>query len=96
MPSLGYITTFLAFISAALAVGMLIYGARREDEGLLQIGYRGLHSVFFLSVLASIILIMLFVTRDFSVRYVYNYSSRDLPLFYTISAFWAGQAGSLL
>jgi len=96
MPSLGYITTLLAFISAALAVGMLSYGIRREDEGLVEIGYRGLHSVFFLSVLASIILIMLFVTRDFSVRYVYNYSSRALPLFYTISAFWAGQAGSLL
>jgi cytochrome c-type biogenesis protein CcmF len=37
-----------------------------------------------------------FVTRDFSIKYVADHSSRDLPLFYTISAFWAGQEGSLL
>lgn len=96
MPGLGSIVIFLALISSGLAVVLLVYGIRKEDEGIVEIGYRALHSVFFLSVLASVILVTLLVTRDFSVKYVYGYSSRELPLSYTISAFWAGQAGSLL
>lgn len=66
-------------------------------EGLLvKCPSRSLHSVFFLIVGASAILIYLLVTRDFSVKYVASYTSRDLPLVYTLAAFWAGQAGSLL
>ena len=33
---------------------------------------------------------------DFSIAYVMNYSSRELPTVYKISAFWAGQQGSFL
>jgi cytochrome c-type biogenesis protein CcmF len=46
--------------------------------------------------IASAGLTYAFVTRDFNVEYVAAYSSRDLPIFYTISAFWGGQKGSLL
>ena len=35
-------------------------------------------------------------TNDFSVEYVWAYSSRDLDLFYKFSSFWGGQKGSLL
>ncbi len=96
MPALGTFLTFLAFISSLLAVIALGWGIRKQDEKLLNVGRRSLHSVFFLIVGASVILIYLLVTRDFSVKYVANYTSRDLPLVYTIAAFWAGQAGSLL
>jgi cytochrome c-type biogenesis protein CcmF len=34
--------------------------------------------------------------HDFNVQYVYQYSSRNLPTPYLISAFYGGQAGSLL
>lgn len=44
----------------------------------------------------SAILLYAFVTHDFVVEYVAQYSDRTLPLFYRITAFWAGQAGSLL
>ena len=96
MPALGTFLTFLAFICSLLAVSALAWGLRRQDEKLINVGRRSLHTVFFLVVGASIILLYLLVTRDFSVKYVANYTSRDLPLVYTISAFWAGQAGSLL
>src|SRR3972149_596346 len=46
--------------------------------------------------ISSFILIYAFLIRDFSVEYVSSYSNRDLSTFYTISAFWAGQKGSLL
>ncbi len=46
--------------------------------------------------LASGILLYALVTSDFSVVYVADYTDRGLPLFYRMTAFWAGQAGSLL
>lgn len=45
---------------------------------------------------ASGYLFYLFLTHQFQVSYVYRYSSKDLPLGYLISSFWAGQEGSFL
>ncbi len=45
---------------------------------------------------ASAILLYAFISYDFSVVYVASYSDTLLPLFYRITAFWAGQPGSLL
>ncbi len=36
------------------------------------------------------------VTHDFNIEYVAAYTSRNLPPYYIVSAFWAGQKGSLL
>ena len=49
----------------------------------------------FISV-SSFILLWALVNFDFTNYYVASYTSLDLPLFYRITAFWAGQAGSLL
>lgn len=46
--------------------------------------------------LSSAVLLFAFVTRDFSLVYVAEYSDTTLPMFYTITAFWAGQDGSFL
>ncbi|GIU98788.1 MAG: hypothetical protein KatS3mg014_0404 [Actinomycetota bacterium] len=45
---------------------------------------------------AALALVVLLLRKDFRVEYVAQYTSRDLSTFYTIGAFWAGQAGSLL
>jgi cytochrome c-type biogenesis protein CcmF len=45
---------------------------------------------------ASAILIYALTISDFSLEYVAEYTERALPLFYRVTAFWAGQAGSLL
>ena len=45
---------------------------------------------------ASGVLFTALLTRDFSIEYVAQYTSRSLSIFYTLGAFWAGQAGSLL
>ena len=42
------------------------------------------------------ILVRALYISDFSVVYVASYTDRALPLFYKLTAFWAGQAGSLL
>ncbi|MGC8833741.1 MAG: cytochrome c biogenesis protein CcsA [Armatimonadota bacterium] len=45
---------------------------------------------------ASAQLMLLFLRHDFSYSYVASYSSRDLPLIYLVSSFWAGQEGTFL
>lgn len=47
-------------------------------------------------VLASTILVRALYAHDFSLVYVASYTDRVLPLFYRLTAFWAGQAGSML
>ena len=42
---------------------------------------------------AAVFLFAIILADDFSYSYVVSYSSIDLPLFYKLSAFWAGAAG---
>ncbi len=49
-----------------------------------------------LMTLCCVILLFAFISYDFSVEYVASYSDRALPLFYRMTALWAGQSGSLL
>ncbi len=47
-------------------------------------------------IFASLILLHALFHFDFSVDYVASYTDLTLPIFYRMTAFWAGQAGSLL
>ena len=49
---------------------------------------------FALCLGAALILWFLFYTRDYSISYVFRNSSEDLPLRYTLSAFWGALEGS--
>lgn len=47
-------------------------------------------------LMASAVLLWALIQRDFSYEYVGAYTDTFLPLFYVVTAFWAGQSGSLL
>lgn len=51
---------------------------------------------FLFALLAGSTLVWYFLTDNFQVTYVANFSSRDLDVIYKIAALWAGQPGSLL
>ena len=51
---------------------------------------------FFGALTASGALLFFILTDRFDIAYVANYSAKELPLLYKVSAFWAGQAGSFL
>ncbi len=57
---------------------------------------RGQVLITILMSLSSLALLYAFINYDFSLEYVASYSDRTLPLFYRVTAFWAGQSGSLL
>ena len=47
-------------------------------------------------LLASALLLHALFWNDFSLSYVASYTDRVLPVFYRLTAFWAGQPGSML
>ncbi|MDO8568822.1 MAG: cytochrome c biogenesis protein CcsA, partial [Dehalococcoidales bacterium] len=96
MTQIGQIALVIALLLAVYSAVASIIGARRNLPELVTSGRRGVLVVCGLTTIASAALWYAFLTRDFQVTYVYQYSSLGLSTFYTISAFWAGQAGSLL
>ncbi|EAX46319.1 cytochrome c assembly protein [Thermosinus carboxydivorans Nor1] len=86
----GYLLIILAFIASLLAAGLFFrpQGARRG---------RHLYYAAALCITAAALwLLYLIFTERFEFAYIFAYSSRNLPLLYKFSAFWAGQEGSLL
>ena len=68
----------------------------RGDSGALAFARRS-YDFFALAIgLASAVLALLLLTRDFRIEYVYQYSGMDLQHHYQLAAFWAGQKGSFL
>jgi cytochrome c-type biogenesis protein CcmF len=90
------ILLFLAALISLYAIVCHLIGLRKKRPDFLLSGFRGLLAVCSLISISAIILFVLLITKDFSNSYVASYTNRDLPLPYAISAFWAGQDGSLL
>jgi len=90
----------VATLWAALFCGLAsIYGYFRADRGAADYlpFARRAYAMFVACVVAtSAILMALLLNHRFDVSYVASYSSRDLPLHFLISTFWAGQEGSFL
>ena len=93
---LGMIAELLALIFAAYALVSSVLGARRGQAALVASGRRAVlvTAAFLLTAAAS--LAASFLTHDFGVLYVQQHSSRAMPWYYTLAAFYGGQEGSLL
>lgn len=96
MTDIGYFSLLVAFVVATYSAVVSILGTKTKKEELIASGENGVFAVGGLLTLTSAALIYAFITRDFGIQYVASYSSSDLPIFYTVTAFWAGNEGSLL
>ena len=82
---------------ALLVSGISLFFLARSASGnnLALVTSRQLYYLSsILIILASILLMGSLINNDFQNAYVYNNSSRDLPVIYRIAAFWAGTQGS--
>src|SRR4030067_364662 len=96
MVDIGYVALVLSFALAAYGAGASFVAARSGQGDLWLSGRNAVWAVVALTSVASAALLYSLVTRDFSLRYVAEYTSRDLSMPVTLSAWWAGHAGSLL
>jgi cytochrome c-type biogenesis protein CcmF len=96
MPELGRaaLVAALGLILYAALVGG--YAALRGRRRLLDSATNALLAACAATGVASVVLFAALAGRDFSFEYVADGTSRELPMGYTLAAFWSGQAGSLL
>ena len=93
---LGQLSVTIALMLTIFTAVAYAAGIITKNENIIKSGTIAVYLIAGFTTLASFALLMAFINRDFQNLYVAMYSSRDLPLFYTISAFWAGGNGSLL
>ena len=93
---LGELSLWIALLMAAWTTTVSFAGGMQGRADLIRSGERALYATFAFTVIASIGIWTALFTHEFSIKFVASYTSINLPKIYTFTAFWAGQAGSLL
>ena len=92
----GELSLWIALLMAAWSATVSFAGGAAHRADLIRSGERAAYSAFAFTVLASIGLWTALLTRDFSLTYVASQISANMPDVYVFTAFWSGQAGSML
>lgn len=97
MNNIGQIFMWVAFIAVDISfVCYVIQHVNEKNQKIKKIARFSFLGFAVLLTFAAIQLMHLILNHEFIFSYVAEYSSRDLPLQYLISSFWAGQEGSFL
>ena len=96
MASLGQICIVGAFGLALYAIIASLAGARARSHALIASGQNAAWGVTALISAAALTLLSAFAVHDFTLRYVWEHSSRAMSLDLVLAAFYSGQQGSLL
>jgi cytochrome c-type biogenesis protein CcmF len=92
----GELSLWVALLMAVWAATVSFAGGMQGRSDLIASGERGIHATLAMLLLASLGLWRALVTHDLSLEYVASFTSSNLPLLYTLAAFWGGPAGTLL
>lgn len=86
----------LAFVSALLATYAFAKNINNTSQSWARFA-KGAFYVHALAIFAIVITLFVMISGHmFEYHYVYNYTSKILPIYYQISSFWNGQEGSFL
>ncbi|RHW40814.1 heme lyase CcmF/NrfE family subunit [Neobacillus notoginsengisoli] len=93
---IGNLSLILGIVLSAYTLAATIAGVRKGSAQWLESARGGIIGTFIAALTASALLLYFLGTGHFEFTYVASYTNRTLPLIYKLSAFWAGNAGSLL
>ena len=96
MAEFGIITLYAMLLLATWSAALAMVSAGRRQVALLSAARYAAYATAVVSTLSLLVLTYAFAVSDFSIKYVHQYSSRDMPVFYRLTAVWGGQSGSLL
>ena len=96
MSDLGHIAIVSALLLAVYSVMAGLLGARWRAPEVVRSARHGVLAVCGLASVAALTLLIAFLRHDFSLRYVVEHSSRDMPSQLVAASFYSGQQGSLL
>jgi len=92
----GYGIALVSFLVAVYSVVAAVYGATRKSAPLVESARRAMLLTFPLITLSASALLYLLVNNHFEVSFVYEVTSISMPTYLKVTAWWGGQAGSLL
>ena len=93
---IGELSLWVALLMAAWTATVSFSGGLRGRLDLVKSGERAMYATLVFTMLASAGILTALFTHDFSIKFVASHTSINLPKVYTLTAFWAGQSGSLL
>jgi len=96
MATLGSLSLQIAFVLAIVGIFVAVYSRQKSREDLMEMANRIILGVGVLITIAVFALWKELISSNFQIEYVAQYTSRNTPLNYKITALWAGQDGSLL
>lgn len=96
MTSLGQLCLLSALVGSGYAAFACIAGSRSDHRLMVRSGVWAAFLAVFTLTAATGLLAWALLTKDLHFQYVTEYSDPLLPWHYSLSAFWVGQAGSLL
>src|ERR1700740_3025299 len=96
MDVFGSFALLLAFVCAVYAFVGGIAAIITRHPLLIKSARQAGIAVCGLIFTATLSLVYLFFTDNYSVAYVVSHSNRDLSTFFKVAALWSGQEGSLL
>lgn len=92
----GVAATAITFVALVLSITAYYLHYKYTEKSLLSLARNSFYLSVILIFFQSILLMWGILNHRFEWIYVFSYSSRDLPLYYLISTFWAGQEGTFL
>ena len=93
---IGVAATAITFIALILSITAYYLHYRYSEASLLSLARTSFYVSVGLIFFQAGLLMWGILNHHFEWIYVQSYSSRDLPLYYLISTFWAGQEGTFL
>ena len=96
MTLLGQFALWVAFLIGSFGAVLSFSGRWQDRPDLERTVIRSVYALAAALLVASLSLWKGLFAHDFNIEYVAAYTSRNLPTYYIVSAFWAGQKGSLL
>jgi len=92
----GFGVLVITFLVTVYSVFAAIYGDRKQIPAMVESARRAMLLTWPLLSLTAGVLIYLLVNNHFEVQFVYEVTSRSMPTYLKVTAWWGGQAGSLL
>jgi cytochrome c-type biogenesis protein CcmF len=92
----GELSLWVALLMAVWTATVAFAGGTLKRQDLVASAERGTYATFAMVVLASLGLWTAIFKHDYSFKYVASFTSTNLPKAYLFTAFWGGQAGSML
>jgi len=93
---LGFGVLLVTFLITLYSIFAAIYGEQQKSAALVESARRAMLLTWPLLTVTAGLLITLLVTNHFEVQFVYEVTSKSMPTYLKITAWWGGQAGSLL